>query len=179
MNMETESNLSLVQAMTQEIMKEWKPDRARFETSLLLMIGGLQGAGKTSILQKLSSEEVIIVISPDQIRKKLFTVKYPFSENFIHLVEQTNHELVKNAVDLQCSFGIDRNMTPQRIEAMKNLLSVMKHGNAYKIFSIFLNVPKDELIKRLQTRPKIENSYQGTLEELEAAIKQYGEIDRS
>lgn len=179
MGIENKNNAFIVEGLTEEISKAWTPDHTILENPLLLLIGGFQGAGKSSILQKMSLEEGIILISPDQIRQKLFDRKYPFSENFIQIVEQTNHELVKKAMNLQCSFSIDRNMTAQRIMAVKDLLTMMGHRNMYKIFSIFLDVPKPDLIKRIQTRPVTKDSYHGTLQELEATIKQYGEIDRS
>lgn len=85
----------------------------------------------------------------------------------------TRNRLIEKALATGRHIVLDENATPTRMGVFRSLLKDSK----YKVLSVFLNTPKDILIKRLQSRPDLQGKYKGTVDELEASIKMQGEPD--
>lgn len=159
-----------VKAQADLISEKWKTPENKSENPLLLMLGGFQGSGKTTTLETLVPTLNLTVISPDEIRHNLFTQKYPFSEEFIKLVNATKFELINRAMDMGNPIVIDQSLTPDRVSLTKTLLQ--KHPE-YQFLSVFLTAPHDTLKQRVIERASLPGRYRGTVEELEASIDKY------
>lgn len=160
-----------------EIMDSLKLPKKRLKP-LVLMLGGFQGSGKTTVASELKNDLELVLLSMDEIRQRLFDKKYPFSEKFRQIVEVTSNKVFKNLLQAGYSVVLDVMATPARIETVKKLLEREKFNN-YSLLTVYLEVSKQELIRRLNTREYAPGRYRGTVDELEASMKQHGEIDKS
>lgn len=167
------ANLEEILKQADLISAKWDLPGSKPDKPLLLMIGGFQGSGKTTALNILAPKLNLIIISPDEIRHNLFEQNYPFSEDFVRLVNATKFELVKRALDLGISIAVDQSLTPDRVSLTKEISSAYPN---FTVKSIFLAAPAKVLKNRVGKRVKLDGVYKGTLPELEASIKKYAEV---
>jgi adenylylsulfate kinase-like enzyme len=151
-----------------DLTNKEKPQRP-----FLLMLGGFQGSGKTSVIELLRKEIRFLVISPDEIRHNLFNQNYPFSEDFVRLVNATRLELLVRALDTGQSIVLDQSISPDRIKMMRDRLIDFPN---YHLTSTFLSVPREVIKQRVEERPTLPGLYRGTVPELEATMKKYEEL---
>ena len=166
----------MVDDLVEEISSKWQFPKKKPEVPILLLMAGYQGSGKTTTLKSLQRDLGLIITSPDEIRHKLFARGLPFSEDFVKTVNQTHAALIKKVGKTGYSFAVDSIMTPKRIEWLLKCLEDEGVTN-YKVVKVLLNAPVDVLIDRVKTRPAMDNLYKGTVEELEASMKEHGELD--
>lgn len=143
-----------------------------------MLIGGIQGSGKSSVLDYIRDKIGLLIISNDEVRQILFDRGYPFSKDFPNIVKSASVSLIRKAISLGYSIAPDENFTPPRIEKIK--LSILEAGYTdYKFLTVFLQLSRDELLSRVQSRTKVFSRYQGTVNELEASFKKHRNIDQS
>lgn len=167
-----------VENIVNEISSTWVKQDKSGAKKLILLIGGFQGSGKSSILDYIKNKVEILTISNDEVRQILFYRCFPFSDDFLKIVESVSVLLIRKAVGLGYSIAIDENITPPKIEKIKQALKQAGYSD-YKFLTVFLQVPKEELIRRVLSRTKVANRYQGTVDELEASLKKHGTINLS
>ena len=168
----------MIDKLVEEISSKWQFPKDKHEAPILLIMAGYQGSGKTTALKALQKELGFIVTSPDEIRHILFSRNIPFTDEFVKTVNETHATLIKKVVRLGFSFAIDSIMTPKRIEWLLKCIEEEGITN-YRIVKVLLDAPMDTLIERVKNRPQAEGIYKGTVEELEASIKEHGELDPS
>ena len=139
---------------------------------VLLLVGGFQGSGKTTVLELLQSDPGMIVISSDEIRHNLFSQEHPFSDDFVRLVNATKFELMIRATETGHIIAVDQGLTPDRVTIAKKML---EPDSKYSVLSIFLSAPKDVLTERVSERRQLAGRYRGKVEELEASMERYEE----
>lgn len=166
----------LVQSLTNEISAEWHPEKPLTQP-IFLLLGGFQGSGKTTVLETIKDELGLTVVSLDEIRFRLFERKFPFSDVFTKVVDETRDNLVKKALTLGMSLAVDTNITNERLKLMQKLLS--ESGKNHKLVSVLLKADPIVLKRRVESRKPAEGQYQGKVEELDASIAQHGDFDES
>ncbi len=65
---------------------------------------------------------------------------------------------------------------PRRIGQAEYLMDFLKKQGRTSFISIFLDIPKEESVKRLLLRAKVEGRVDDTLEGIEYRLKQYNEV---
>lgn len=167
----------LVDKLVREISSKWTIKRDRPDVPTLVLFGGFQGSGKSTIINELQKnpESTYIVISPDEIRSKLFDM-IPFSDVFVHTVFAARNTLLQKALKTGQNILIDENSTPLRISLFNSFAEKLQ-GSRYKVLTIFLEAPKETLIQRIKSRPQVQGRYAGKVNELLASIEEHGEID--
>lgn len=73
-----DANKSLVDELVEAVSSKWEVPAESPKQPVILLMGGLQGSGKTLIIDNLSSRLSMLEISPDEIRHAMFQ-KIPFS----------------------------------------------------------------------------------------------------
>ncbi|HLL60081.1 MAG TPA: AAA family ATPase [Candidatus Nitrosocosmicus sp.] len=159
----------IVSELVDTISSKWILTDSLPSQPILLLVGGFQGSGKSTILNKLSSSQSMITISPDEIRFLLFQ-RIAFSDIFVHTVNSVRNKLICNAFKTGMHVAVDENSFPMRINLFTNLIG----RNNYKVISAYLNCSEELLIKRVQYRQGQPGKYKGTVKELKVYLKAYG-----
>lgn len=167
----------LVDKLVREISSKWTIKRDRPAVPTLVLFGGFQGSGKSTIIDELQKnpESTFIVISPDEIRSKLFNM-IPFSDAFVHTVFAARNTLLQKALKTGQNILIDENSTPLRISLFDSFVKNIQ-GSKYKVLTVFLEVSKETLIQRVKSRLQVQGRYAGKVNELVASIEEHGEIE--
>ena len=163
--------------LTEEIIKDLQLSNVRLKP-IVLLLGGFQGSGKTTVINKLKDDLGLVVVSEDEIRQRLLDKKYSFSEKFRQIVKATSSKIFQSLLKMGNSIALDVNATPARIKEIKKLLESEDLSN-YCLIIVYLQTSKKELVRRLNLREGVKERYKGTANELEASIRKYGEIDKS
>ena len=166
------ANPSEVNHQADLISSGWNP-KLKSENLLILLLGGFQGSGKTTVMNLISSKLDLTILSPDQIRHNMFEQGYEKPNDFRRLVNATKYELVKRALNMGISITLDQALTPDRVRLIKE--AATSYPN-YRVKSVFLFSPIQILQERVKNRSIIDDYYKGTLSELEASIKSYVDI---
>gem|GEM_PF-6671634 len=158
--------LELESEVSHEFSKEFKAKtRAR---PVLILVAGLQGSGKSSLLTGLQEIYDANIISGDTIRHNLFSRGIKLTPQFVTSVNNIYLTLIKNSLDHQAHTFIDANAHAKRINEIANLLQ--KNHSHYSIVKIYLRTSAEILKARVLARQPTDGCYQGTLDELEAAL---------
>jgi cytidylate kinase len=168
----------LVEKISKEIVASWNLKGGFSKNPMILLIGGFQGSGKTTVLNILRKKIDLIVISPDEIRDGLFARKILFNEAFTHTVNAIRNNLLKTVLPLRHNVAIDQLTTLTRINIAKEIVEKEGKGK-YKFFTVFLKASEKTLEQRLGTRKKLQGTYRGTVSELKASVEKYGMQDLS
>ena len=167
----------LVEELVREISLSWITEGDKPAVPTLVLFGGFQGSGKTTVINELqqSANGSFIVISPDEIRSKLFE-KISFSDIFIHTVSAARNKLLQKALETGHHVLMDENATPLRSNLF-NSFAEQQQDSRYKVLTVFLKAPKETLVQRVETRPQIPGRYAGKANELLASMEKHGNID--
>lgn len=171
-----EANKKLVEEVSSKLSSSWNLETNFPKSPVVLVVSGFQGAGKTTVLDILTSHINPIIISPDQIRHELFAKGMKFSFEFIHTVNATRNNLLKLALSTKLNIAIDQFMNPDRIKVLEKIIGENKE---YRVIKILLLAKKKTLIQRVKSRKTLPGTYKGTVNELKASINEYKEIDIS
>lgn len=156
----------LEQEITHEFENEFK---ARTQKQpILILIGGFQGSGKSSLITRIKEVYDTNVISTDSIRQSLFDRGIKVSPEFSKYVSNISGNLVKKSLGINSNIIVDANSHSRRIAEMGKLLR--ENNSHYSIVKIFLNASEATLRDRVKTRKAISGCYQGTQSDLEAAL---------
>lgn len=158
--------LELETEVSHEFSKEFKAKIQ--QRPVLILVAGLQGSGKSSLLTRLQEIYDANMISGDTIRHTLFNKGIKLTPQFVTSVNNIYLTLIKNSLDHQAHTFIDANAHAKRITEIETLLQ--KNQSHYSIFKIYLRTSAESLKARVAARQPTDGCYQGTLDELEAAI---------
>lgn len=173
----TESNYEdIALKTTNDLMRKLVLPQSKPVKPIVIMLGGLQGSGKTTLINNIKDEFKLVVISGDIINQRLFDKKYEFSDNFPKAVKAITVSLTKNILEKGHSLVIDSNAHSKRIDQMKELL---QDYSTYQLVTIYLKTSPDELRRRVEKRKNIPGIYLGKLDELEDSLAEYGNADMS
>jgi len=164
--------------LSQEIIDSLELPNRLSSKPIVLMIGGFQGSGKTTVINSLKDDFGLVVVSLDEIRQKMFDKGFDFDEKFREIVKVTGMKLLKYLFQRGYSVAWDTNVTPVRIKEVEELLESENLIN-YDLVKIYFETSKKELIKRLNNRSEVSGRYKGTVNELEESIKKDGKVDKS
>lgn len=164
----------LTNKLVDTISARWEIPSQVPKTPVLLLFGGFQGSGKTSVADLLAPQIPTLVISPDEIRHLLFQ-EIQYSETFDHTVHAIRNLLIEKALSLGLHIALDENATPTRMSVFRSLVKDGKH----KILTVLLNTPEDVLKSRVGDRPEQPGKYKGTVGELETSMRDQGDVDPS
>lgn len=155
----------------QEITKEFenKLKGSVQKKPVLILVGGLQGSGKSSLINRIKQLYDINVISTDSIRHSLFDRGLKVSPKFSKYVSNIYINLVKKSLASNSNIIIDANSHSERIAEMGRLLKENNSSN-YSVIKIFLSSSESNLRNRVKNRKPTVGCYQGTLSDLEAAL---------
>lgn len=165
----------LVEKIADEISSKWKLSKKLPKNLQVLLVGGFQGAGKTTVLEILKKKIDLIIISPDEIRHNLFEKGRTVNDEFVRTVDATRNELLRKALQTGQHIAIDQLTTPARIELVRNIIKERKAK--YKLLTVYLKASKNILIKRLEGRQQLPGTYKGTVNELKKSMFKHGEPD--
>lgn len=172
----TNADAKTVTELAKEISSLWKLEGPLPKNPIVLLLGGFQGSGKTTVLEILHKDLDLIVVSPDEVRHKLFEREWAVDEKFVHTVNATKNSLLENAINSGHHVIVDQLTTPTRIDIAKGMVN---RNSQYNLLTVFLNATDAELEKRVGARGKLPGRYKGTVYELKASIKKHGNQDLS
>ena len=168
-------NIPVLEIAKRYLQKLKVPDK-KSSKPFLLMLGGLQGSGKTSVLEKLQENTTFVVVSLDEIRHIMLEMGLVIDDDFRKAVNNIAFDIVKELMAQNVSVAIDTNANEQRITAIRSALDSHVH---YKLCTVLLDVSIDELRQRVLSRKPRTNSYTGTASELEGSYKTYKDRDHT
>lgn len=135
------------------------------ERPLLILIGGFQGAGKSTVAQFLQNEHQFTIISTDKIRFMLLEQSVT-GDSFKEGVSAISNLLLEKGLQKQLNMVLDANAHTARIN---EAIALTKNTN-YKIVKIYLKTSEEILVKRLESRPPQEGYYQGSVSDLKGSL---------
>lgn len=138
------------------------------ETPNLLLIGGFQGSGKSSLIKRIARKYEVSVVSTDVIRKEIIEQGVKISPEFTIKVRDVYEKQLKRIIESNGDLIIDANAHAKRIEESNKMVS--KFGTHYSTIKIFLNTSPEILRSRVSGRKATSDCYQGTLSDLEASL---------
>ncbi len=145
---------------------------------IVLLLGGFQGSGKTTVIDILKDELGLVVVSLDEIRQRMFDKGMVVSEEFREIVIVIAMKVFEYLFYKGYSIAWDTNVTPLKIKQVEDFLK-SKDLNNYCLVKVYFETSKKELIKRLNQRRDVAGIYRGTLDELEASMKKDKIDDKS
>ena len=158
--------LELETEVSHEFSKEFK---AKIQQQpVLILVAGLQGSGKSSLLTRLQEIYDANMISGDTIRHSLLSRGIKLTPQFVTSVNNIYLSLIKNSLDHQAHTFIDANAHAKRITEIETLLQ--KNQSHYSVVKIYLRTSAETLKARVTARQSTDGCYQGTLDELEDAL---------
>lgn len=160
------ASLALETEVSLEFSKEFKAKTQK--RPVLILIAGLQGSGKSSLLTRLQEIYDANIISGDTIRHNLFNKGINLTPQFVTSVNNIYLRLIKKSLSDRSHTFIDANAHAKRIAEIETLLQ--KSKTHYSVTKIFLRTTPETLKTRVIARQPTDGCYQGTLEELEAAL---------
>lgn len=135
---------------------------------VLILVGGFQGSGKSTLISRINETYKINIVSTDAIRQSLCDSGIKVSPEFEKRVDEIYEELIEKYLSNNSSIIIDANAHAKRIENIENL--VKEKNSRHLLIKIFLNASEEVLKDRIKNRKSIEGIYQGTLSELEESL---------
>lgn len=135
---------------------------------IFVLIGGFQGAGKSSLIKGLHEVYEANVISTDAIRRSLMNIKSFDFSLLSASVATISKNLTRIVLELGTNVFIDANAHAQRIKESKALLS--EKFPHYTVIKIFLKASESTLKTRIEKRQPRQGYYQGTVEDLAASL---------
>lgn len=156
----------LEQEITHELENKFKAKTQK--QPVLILIGGYQGSGKSSLITRIKEIYDANVISTDAIRQSLFNKGIMVSPEFSKYVSNIYKSLVKKSLSSNSNIFIDANAHFKRIDEIEKLLK--ENNSHYSITKVFLNTSETTLKNRVKTRKPTVDCYQGTESDLEAAL---------
>lgn len=135
---------------------------------VLILIGGFQGSGKSSLIKRIEGIYSSNVISTDCIRQSLFDRGRVASPEFSISVSNIFRNLLEKSLTGNANTLIDANSHSKRITEIESLL--LKNNSHYSTIKIFLQASESTLRNRIKTREPSVNCYQGTESDLEATL---------
>lgn len=133
---------------------------------VLILVGGFQGAGKSSLIKRIKEVFDLNVISTDAIRQSLFR-KIEISPEFSKHVSNIYTALAKKSL-INTDTIIDANAHSKRIEEIENLLKSENFNQ--NTIKFFLKTSEETLKSRVRARQPTPGHYQGTEKDLEASL---------
>lgn len=132
------------------------------EQPIAILLSGFAGAGKTTITEVLHAEG-LAVISTDAIRHELTLRGFykgtgPFPPAMGAITRIVRGNLIKHAFEQGGSFVVDGNMTPEGNRQIKQSAPAN-----YRVKTVFLTAPEDELTNRLIKRKRIPGVFKGNI----------------
>lgn len=144
------------------------PTSPQKQQPLLILIGGFQGAGKSTLINRIQKQYALTVVCKDEIRQALLNRDIKISAEFSSAVNNICVNLVKTALNTGAHVIIDGNAHSKNIKEMEQLVN--ENNRRYLIIKIFLDCPPELLHKRVRERPSVPTSYQGTESDLLASL---------
>lgn len=166
------ADIKTVREISNEIFSSWNFKGEFPEKPVALYLGGFQGSGKTTALDLLAKDMDFALISPDEIRHKLFERDWRVSEKFVHTVNATRNDLLRRALYLGHHIAIDQLTTEERVKLMRK--TVEEVNPKFKTVTVFLEIPHPILEERVRTRKGHPGNYNGTVEELRQSLRLHG-----
>lgn len=165
-----ENGLSYSFELEQEITRELenKLKAKAQELPVLILVGGFQGSGKSSLITRIKEIYDANVISNDSIRQSLFNKGMKVTPEFSKYVINIYSNLVKKSLSIKSNTLIDANSHSKRIVEMEKLFK--ENNSDYSIIKIFLSASEATLRNRVRTRKPLIDCYQGTESDLEASL---------
>ncbi len=154
----------IVQEITETLSKNLNGSPQ--ERPILVLLGGFQGSGKSTVAHSLRKTHQFVVISTDVIRYKLLE-KSIIGKLFAEMVITISKILLIKAVENRLHIVMDANAHAKRIGEITTLLIPYP---AYRILKILLLCSEEKLIQRLESRPKLEGCYQGQIADLRGSL---------
>jgi cytidylate kinase len=166
----------LIDEFVQKISASWGNAR---KLSVVLMFGGFQGAGKTTVLDLLIKHEGLLVIPTDKIRGELIDFRgfKPYDERFDSIVDRIVETLQKMALDQGYFLARDRHYYPPTIKETREFLA--KNYPNYQSLAVLFQASQDLLIKRVAARSPVPGIYHAGVEDVKRAIEKQGIPDPS
>jgi predicted kinase len=140
---------------------------------VIILIGGYQGSGKSTLISKVTHTFDANVISNDRIRQQLFDRGYhpDTTPEFSNYVNSIFINLFQTALSQNTHIIIDANAHAKRLEAIYKLLQ--ECSSEHSVVKILLTASPETLKDRVRTRSPTPGAYQGTESDLEASLRVY------
>ncbi|MBS0647736.1 MAG: ATP-binding protein [Verrucomicrobia bacterium] len=137
------------------------------ERPLLILLGGFQGSGKSTVAQALEKAHQYTVISTDAIRHELLQ-KNITGDLFAKMVSSISKIILMKVLDQRLNLIVDANAHEKRIREVTDL---MQHYPSYRVVKIYLQTSEKVLFERLASRPQVPGHYQGQPGDLQGSLQ--------
>lgn len=175
----TTGELARVRSIENKIWEEnYHPEQVS-ENPYLLMFGGFQGSGKSTLIRAHSKENPMFKISGDRIRFLLFEqMDYQDGYMFNQIVSTTSSALLKRCLQKQLITAVDSNVDANKLFALKKL--VQDRFPIFRTFAIYLKADISTLHKSLGSRSAQQGYYTGSTSNLDHSYQtKIGGMDES
>lgn len=153
-------------AITNEIVSQLSREFSVGKEPFLLLIGGFQGSGKSSLIRRIKAVLEINVISTDVIRQSLFDRGYKVSPEFSKTVDDIFKSLFFKSMGSPTV--IDANAHAKRILDIEAFMKEKEYST--RVLKVFLSCSTEVLKTRVAHRERVVGCYQGTLSDLEGSL---------
>ena len=138
---------------------------------IILLIGGYQGSGKSSLISRITHTFDANVISNDVIRQQFFDNGYhpDITPEFSNDVNAVCAHLFKMALSLDTHVILDGNAHAKRLASIDKLLH--EFSSKHSVVKILLTASPETLRERVRARLPTPGAYQGTECDLNASLQ--------
>jgi predicted kinase len=144
----------------------------------IILFLGYQGSGKTTVIKELKKLLDYVVCSGDEIREEVYannpTLERQAASN---LARKTLLDLIKSHVAQGNNIILDANLGSKLPEIVGFIDQAPQFK--YKILIYYLYAPKEILLERIRSRPKITGAYQGTEQEFYTQLERIGDLEKA
>ncbi|MBA3603771.1 MAG: AAA family ATPase [Parachlamydiaceae bacterium] len=159
-------NTQLEKQIVEELSENFIANPQKVEPSLIL-VGGFQGSGKSSLVERIKNAFELNVISTDSIRQSLINKGLEVSPEFLKYVNNISRTLIIRSLNFTNTI-IDANAHSKRIQEIEKLFE--SENFEHRPIKIFLKTSVEVLRNRVKNRQSARDCYQGTENDLEASL---------
>lgn len=137
------------------------------ERPLLILLGGFQGSGKSTITEALQKTHSYTILATDVIRHELLERNIT-GDLFAQMVSAISKIILLKILEKRLNLIIDANAHEKRIREVTDLT---KQYPSYRVVKIYLQTSEKILYERLASRPQVPGRYQGQPGDLQGSIQ--------
>lgn len=137
------------------------------ERPLLILLGGFQGSGKSTIAEALQKTYSYTILSTDVIRYELLERNIT-GDLFAQMVSTISKIVLMKILEKRLNLIVDANAHEERIREVTDLT---KQYPSYRVVKIYLQTSEKVLFERLTSRPQVPGRYQGQPGDLQGSIQ--------
>lgn len=160
------SDIALVAAQREitQILCAELHGQPQHEHPLIILFGGYQGSGKTTMAACLQRSYGMAIVSKDRIRRCLMDRGYKPGPIFTDVVDSIHFDVVRYGIEHRCNLVLDCNAHTKTIDSVNSWIE--RYGPQFTCLKILLETDFNTLVRRIEQRAAKDHTYQGTVDDL-------------